>query len=282
MEREPNERIKKRIILGSPKYYKVDKENNEYQLDKNKTEEQFLRLKDHIERHNYEVKVVPGHKDLYDSVYITNSALVINDFAIMARYSKPSRRGEEELLANYLKKELGYRIIYLPKEDGLYFEGQGDCRFSHNNTHLWMAYGAGRTTMKGINAVKKILKEELKDKAPVIHPLRICDRKTFHLDLCLLPLPNNSAIYHSTFSQASEKELRKIFGEKMIKAPTKFFYTCNSVVLDDKTLLTPRLGNDFRSWIYNASKLKVDDVNVSQFQEGNGSVQCMVLNFFII
>jgi N-dimethylarginine dimethylaminohydrolase len=268
---------KKLILLGSPEYYGVE----EGEIDLAKAREQFLRLKAHIEKHDYKVKVVPGQKPWYDSVYITNTALIVNDFAIIARFGKPQRRGEEEITANYLKNTLGLRLRYLPDEEGIYFEGNGDCKFSHNNTHLWIGYGTGRTTLKGVAAVEKILKEELKHLTPIIHPMRIIDRKTFHIDLCLLPLPSGKALYHSTFSPAAKKELEKVFGEKnLIKVPAKYFYACNSVVLDEKNILTPRLGDDFRHWMYNATKMKVDAVNVSQFQEGNGSVQCMVLNVF--
>ena len=77
----------------------------------------------HIESHDITVKVVPGSEKYFDSVYITNSALIINDFAIMANYHKVNRRGEEELLAKYLKNKMGLRLRYLPKEEGVYFEG---------------------------------------------------------------------------------------------------------------------------------------------------------------
>jgi len=278
------------FILGSPEFYNVEEAGGLNELGKKKAEEQFLRLEQHIESHGITVEVVPGDKEHYDSVYITNSALIINDFAIMARYSKPSRRGEEKLLAPYLKNKLGLRLRYLPNEDGLYFEGQGDCKFSHNNTHLWIGYGVGRTTLKGITAVEKILKEELGTNAPAIHPLRINDRVTFHLDLCLLPLPNGRVLYHSTLSKPAIRQLEYAFGEEnLIKVPMKYFYACNSVVLDDKTLLTPRLGGDYRGWMYNAinsksgtSKMKLDEVNVNQFHLGKGSVQCMILNMFQI
>ena len=270
------------VILGSPEFYNTESEMDEQ--SKKKAHEQFLRLEKHIESHGIHVDIVPGNKEYIDSVYITNSALIINDFAIMARYSKVSRRGEEKLLAQYLKNKMKLRLIYLPNEEGLYFEGQGDCKFSHNNTHLWIGYGVGRTTLKGIEAVEKILKEELGEFCPSIHPVRINDRITFHLDLCLLPLPTGRVLYHSTLSSKAVKELEHIFGQRnLIKVPTKYFYACNSVILNKTSLLVPRLGDDFRSWMYHASnKMKLDEVNVNQFHLGNGSVQCMTLNMFNI
>jgi N-dimethylarginine dimethylaminohydrolase len=271
--------MNKIIILGSPDYYKPEKE---YKPEKAK--EQWQRLKTHIESHNITVKVVPASLKQEDSVYITNTALIINDFAIMARFHKPSRRGEEELCATYLKNELGLRIIYLPEEEGLYFEGEGDIRWSHNNKHLWFGYGVGRTTLKGIEAVENILKKELGNVCPAIHKINLGDRKTFHIDLALLPLPNNKVLYYPTLPLSSVKQIESVFGKKnMIKVPIKYFYACNSVILDEKNILVPKLPyNDYRQWMYNATKMKLDEVNVSEFHLGNGSVQCMILNVWYI
>ena len=111
--------MKRTIILGSPEYYKSETK----EVDSGKAYKQWQRLKKHIESHDINVKVVPGSEKYFDSVYITNSALIINDFAIMANYHKVNRRGEEELLAKYLKNKMGLRLRYLPKEEGVYFEG---------------------------------------------------------------------------------------------------------------------------------------------------------------
>jgi N-dimethylarginine dimethylaminohydrolase len=179
---------------------------------------------------------------------------------------------------------MGLRLRYLPKEEGLYFEGTGDCKWSHNFKHLWISYGVGRTTLKGISAVKSIIKEELGEKTPKIHSIRLLDPITFHIDLALLPLPNNRVLYYPTISPSSVKELETVFGAKnMIKVPRKFFYACNSVILHDGTLLVPRLPyDDFRQWMYKATQMKLDEVNLNQFHLGNGSVQCMCLNTFKI
>jgi N-dimethylarginine dimethylaminohydrolase len=267
--------MKQTFLLGSPEFY----EANTQEVNKQLAEKQWQRLKTHIESHNIDVKVVPGSNKEIDSVYITDAAIIVNDFAIIARFHKPSRRGEEEIVADYLKKTFNLRLRYLPKEEGLYFEGGGDTRWSHGGKHVWFGYGGGRSTLKGIEAVAKILKEELGPKCPIVHPLRIEDRKTFHLDLAFLPLPNGRALYYPTLSPAAVKQIESVFGAKnVVKVPSKYFFACNSVWIDEKTLLTPKLPYDnFRDWMYNATNMKLDQVNVSEFQKGNGSIQCMIL-----
>jgi N-dimethylarginine dimethylaminohydrolase len=270
--------MKQTIFLGSPDYYQSDTTT----IDIDKAKEQWQRLKKHIESHDVIVKVIPGSKKEIDSVYITDAALIINDFAILARFHKASRRGEEILVADYLRSHYGLRIRHLPEEEGLYYEGGGDTRWSHNCSHIWFGYGVGRSTLKGIEAVEKILKEELGDKAPTVHTLRIDDRKTFHLDLTFLPLPNGRALYYPTLSQAAIKQIKSVFGEKnVVKVPAKYFFACNSMWLDEKNLIIPKLPyENYRKWMYEATQMKIDEVNVSEFHLGNGSIQCMSLRWW--
>jgi N-dimethylarginine dimethylaminohydrolase len=271
--------MKQTFLLGSPEYYKSETT----EINKLRADKQWNNLKSRIESHNINVKVVPGSKDLFDSVYITDSALIINDFAIMARYHKHSRRGEEKLTAEYLKKHLNIRILYLPEEEGLYYEG-GDTRISHGGKHIWFGYGGGRTTLKGIEAIITILKNELGNVSPIPHKLRIENRKTFHIDLAFLPLDNGRALYYPSLSPAAIQEIHNVFGAKnTVKVPTKYFFACNSVWLDEKTLLVPALPyDDYRQWMYKATQMKIIEVNLSEFHLGNGSVQCMILRMWYI
>jgi N-dimethylarginine dimethylaminohydrolase len=262
-------------LLGNPEYYiSVEKD-----FDKKKADAQWERLKAHIEAHGITVKIPPSDKSLISSLYVRDAALIINDFAIMARYHKEARRGEEKILAEYLKDKMGIRPIFLPDEPGLYYEGGGDTRWSHENHHIWFGYGAGRSTLKGIEAVIRILQKELGLKAPVAHTLRIEDNKTFHLDLAFLPLPNGRALYYPTLSLTAVKQIESVFGrQNVIKVPSKYFFACNSVCIDDKNILIPKLPyKDYRKWMYEATKMKIDEVNINQFHLGKGSLQCLIL-----
>jgi N-dimethylarginine dimethylaminohydrolase len=266
------------ILLGDPTFYSSETS----EVDSQKATEQWHDLEHRITSHGYRVDVVPGRKQLYDNVYITNSALIINDFAIIARFHKASRRGEEELTADYLRNKFGLRLRYLPNEEGLYYEGEGDTRWSHHGKHIWFGYGVGRTTLKGIDAVEQILQEELGMEAPIVHRIKLEDRKTFHIDLALLPLPNGRVLYYPTLSSSSLKEVQDVFGKKnVIRVPFRYFYACNSVWLNHSTILIPKLKVPaFKEWMQEATDMTVDSVDVSQFQLGNGSVQCMILRWW--
>lgn len=273
------------IILGSPYEYKSETGATDYR----RAQSQFRTLKERIESHGVGTRVVPAKRGagLIDFVYISNSALIINDFAILARYSKKSRRGEEGIVGDYLRR-MGLRVVELPHQNGLYFEGAGDCRFSHQNTHLWIGYGTGRSSLKGIHAVRQVLQRELSGDAPVVHPMRIVRPVTFHIDLAMLPLPNGRVLYHrSSFSPEALRELNSVFTDATMRVnvPEKYHFACNSVVVggqrDVYGILVPRLPfPEYEEWMRDATKMTLDVVDVSEFHIGRGSVSCMCLRMF--
>ena len=62
----------------------------------------------------------------------------------------------------------------------------------------------------------------------------------------------------------------------IINVPLKYLYACNSVWLDENTLLIPKLP-DCRQWMYAATKMKIIEVNLNEFHLAGGSASCMVL-----
>lgn len=252
------------VVLASPENYKISYSlnpltNKKSVVDPKKAMEQFQRLKVRIESHHIPVHVIdaktvdPKYPDL---VFVSNSALILrgSKVAILSRYANPERQGEEERVGAYLKHVLGYKVISLPDIKGLYFEGQGDTRWSSPPL------------------VVRIM-------PPTIHTLHIVDKKTYHLDLCFMPLINGRVLFHdSSFSVASRKEIENHFGkDKIINVPMKYMYACNSVQLNEKTLLIPKLGDGCRQWMHEKTGMRIEEVNVGEFHLAGGSVSCMVL-----
>ena len=276
------------VVLVSPETYQISYSinpltNKKSVVDPKKAAEQFKRLKARFENSNIPVHVIDPQKAdpegrYPDLVFVSYSALILkgSKVAIVSRYALPERQGEEDRVGAYLKHVLGYRVLSLPKAEGLYFEGQGDTRWSNGN-HLWISYGTGRTTKKGIEAVRTVI---LAEKAPItVHTLHIVQKKTYHLDLCFLPLQNGRVLLHEgSFSPASRKEIENHFGkDNVIHVPIKYMYACNSVQLNATTLLIPKLGDGCRQWMHEKTGMRIEEVNVGEFQLAGGSVSCMVL-----
>jgi len=284
------------VILASPDHYRLDYAINPLTnktkiINHEKAIEQFNNMKrrlveNGIPVHILDTKIADSTGKFPDFVYVSNSALILRGWptkvAILSRYAFPERRGEEDHVGAYLKHMLGYKVITLPEKEGLFFEGQGDCRWSHDGKHLWLPYGTGRTSKSGIEAVKNAIMTEAAAIGwipPTIHSLSLANKLTYHLDLCFLPLPNGRVLYHAgSFTAAGRKEIANIFGKtNVVDIPMKYMYGCNSVWLDEKHLLVPRLPDGCRQWMYNATKMHIEEVNVDQFHLAGGSVSCMIL-----
>jgi N-dimethylarginine dimethylaminohydrolase len=283
------------VVLASPDFYNVKYAINpltnlKEPLDKERAIKQFEELKKtfikkNIKVHILDAKIADPHGQFPDLVFVSNSALILRGWptkvAILSRYANPERRGEELKVGAYLKDILGYKVISLPEETNLYYEGQGDSRWSHDGKDLWLCYGTGRTTKSGIAAVRDaILKEALEANwmPPTIHSLHIVEPATYHLDLCFLPLPNLKIILHeNSFSTESIKEIKDKFGnDNILNVPLKFMYACNSLWLNNKDLLAPKLASS-KKWAYTGSNMKIHKIDVDSFHLAGGSVSCMVL-----
>lgn len=271
------------VLLVDPAHYRIERSLNQLTdpssiVDPERAAAQHARLRDRYEAAGWRVMVANGAPTHPDAVFVSNAALVVGDLAILSRFAVSDRRGEEEIVGTWLRLA-GYRVIRLPDEDGLYFEGLGDCRWSHGGRHLWIGFGAGRTTRRGAEAVRDLLK-------PLgieVHPLHIQDRRTYHLDLCLCPLPGGGdrALWHAgSFLPAGRAELERVFGRRgaLINVPGDLMFACNGVVLDERTLLVPKIVGG-RAWLraHIGGGCRIEEVNVGEFQLAGGAVSCMSL-----
>lgn len=228
------------------------------------------------------VEVVPAEVGLPDQVFVSNAALLFRGgdgtrTAIVARFAHRERRGESAAIERWLRAA-GWRVVILP--EGATFEGQGDCRWSHGGRVLWIGYGAGRTTLRGVAAVRDALVAAGRDDIRV-HPLALVSGRAYHMDLALCPFgPDGSrALWNSwAFAPAGRAALRFAFGSGLVTIPRKYAWACNSVAIGGRTLLVSREGAEgYRSWLREATGQQIVEVNVSEFQKAGGGVACMVL-----
>lgn len=253
-------------------------------VDKRRAAEQWGRLRERLaEETGQSVSVVPaGGVDLPDQVFVANAAFLFRAgdgtrTAILGRFAHPERAGESAVVGQWLRAG-GWRVVTLP--EGAYFEGQGDCRWSHGGRMLWVGYGAGRTTLRGVAALRAALQEA--GRADIrVHPLALVSGRAYHMDLALCPFGTGGerALWNPwAFAPAGRTALRAAFGGGLVAVPRRYAWACNSVAIGDRTLLVPREGAEgYRSWVRGATGLRIVEVNVSEFQKAGGGVSCMVL-----
>ena len=255
-------------------------------VDRGRAAAQWVRLRERLEElTGQSVGVVPAEVGLPDQVFVSNAALLFRAgdgarTAILARFAHPERAGESAVLGRWLRAG-GWRIVELP--EGAHFEGQGDCRWSHGGHHLWVGYGAGRTSLRGIAALRAALVAAGRTDIRV-HPLALVSGRAYHMDLALCPFGAGleRAMWNPwAFAPAGRTALRAAFGPSpsgLVAVPRKFAWACNSVAIGDRTLLVPREGEEgYRAWIRSVTGMRIVEVNVSEFQKAGGGVSCMVL-----
>jgi N-dimethylarginine dimethylaminohydrolase len=231
--------------------------------------------------------VVPAASGLPDLVFVSNSALLFQDgegrpTALLSRYAHVERQGEVGVVGSWLRRN-GWKTVELP--EGALYEGAGDSRWSHGGRHLWIGYGIGRSTLRGIAAVRAALVAA--GRADIqVHALRLVSGRAYHLDLALCPFgPEREKALWSpwAFAPDARSTLRRFFS--LVGVPRRYAWACNSVALPPEAaggggggLLVPRDPTPgYRAWLREATGLTVVEVNVSEFQKAGGGVSCMVL-----
>jgi N-dimethylarginine dimethylaminohydrolase len=276
-------------ILAAPDFFDVVYRLNDLtgaigSVDRGRAMSQWTRLQERLtELTGQSVGVVPAASGLPDQVFVSNAALLFRAgdgtrTAILARFAHPERAGESAVIGRWLRAGGAWRVIELP--DGTHFEGQGDCRWSHGGRMLWVGYGAGRTSLRGIAALRAALVAAGRSDIRV-HPLALVSGRAYHMDLALCPFGSGleRALWNPwAFAPAGRAALRAAFGPSLVAVPRKFAWACNSVAIGDRTLLVPREGEEgYRAWIRSATGMRIVEVNVSEFQKAGGGVSCMVL-----
>ena len=290
-----SESPRQRVIMADPRYFDVRYSINPLTpwppaepVNRSRATAQWDRLYERLYDAGVSVDIVgPPQRDYPDFVFVKNAAFFITpDTAILARFASTERRGEEAVVGDWLRAR-GVTVHELPRAEGLYFEGGGDTIWSHEGRHMWIAYGAGRTTRAGAEAVRALVRE-LTPRVSV-HLLRTVSPLTYHLDLCFLPVGSRRVlVQRGSFNGAGLAEIERVFGAgRVVRVPPRYLFACNSVVVPSAAatgegrgvIITPKLAAEgYRAWLAARTGLRVVEVNVSEFQKAGGAVACMILS----
>jgi ornithine aminotransferase len=160
------------------------------------------------------VLVKPAAKGWPDLVFTANCAVVLDGKAILARYLKSERAGEE-LHGQRMFEQLRARgeidaICRTP--EGVYFEGAGDAIYDPLRRLMWMGYGqrSGRCAHHTVEQVFGI---------PTLS-LELVDPHYYHLDTAFCLLSGGEILYHAAaFTDEGREQIRALAGDKLIEAP---------------------------------------------------------------
>ncbi len=134
--------------------------------------------------------ICPGVPGLPDMVFTANAAVVLDRRALVARFARPERQGEEQ---HYLAifKECVARCHLDEAEifpENTFQEGAGDAIWDANRQLFWAGHGQ-RSLLRAADELRAFFGKD-------VVPLRLATDRFYHLDTCFCPLSGGEVLFY--------------------------------------------------------------------------------------
>jgi N-dimethylarginine dimethylaminohydrolase len=220
------------------------------------------------------VHVIESARGLADMVFAANQTLPFVDAegrraVVLARMKAPSRRPE---VAHYAKwfRARGDRVLELPAEPDVTFEGAGDALFLPGRRALVAGIGP-RTSEAALRALAPLM-------GMPVAALRLVNERFYHLDTCLAPLtPGRALFVREAFDEAGLALIARLFPDA-IEVPVAEAdspgFACNAHSPDGRRVLIQR-GNAATVAALAERGFEPVELDTSEFVKSGGSVFCL-------
>ena len=168
-------------------------------------------LRDALAQAGAEVHMLPGAPGLPDMVFPANAAVVLDGKALVARFARDERRGEEShFLAGFERlRSRGLLDHVAQYPEGVFQEGAGDAIWDDGRQHFWAGYG--QRTLKASLAVTEDFFG-----VPLV-PLELVSPRFYHLDTCFLALSGGEVLYYPpAFSPEGHDTIAAVAGRENV------------------------------------------------------------------
>jgi N-dimethylarginine dimethylaminohydrolase len=233
-----------------------------HSVDQKKAILQWENLVEALLRLGIKVDVIEQAPDVPDMVFATDQGIVRGDHVLLANFRYQQRQKERRYYREWFRDH-----NFKPKalSNVFAFEG-GDTLFFGD----MLLVGTGFRASVGSC-------EELSEKLDIdVFPLRLVDPNFYHLDMCFLPLDDQTAFcYPPAFSENSYSLLKKLVKNLHVltKAEAEGF-AANSFVSQD-TVVTQTNLPSFKRKLESMGK-RVVEVDVSEFNKAGGGIHCLI------
>jgi len=273
-----------RVLMTTPAHFRVayvinpHMEGNIGAVDRDEARAQWERLRETYGRLGVDVSVIEGQPGLPDMVFCANQTLPYQTpggerGVVMSRMHAPQRKPEVEHFERFFESE-DYEVRRLDADLPGDFEGMGDALWHPGRYLLWGGHGY-RTDLQVYERLSAALG------FPVI-ALRLTDPDFYHLDTCLCPLDEATAlIYPGAFDEDGLALIRHYF-ERVIEAPedeARGLFACNAHTPDGKHVIIQRGCTETVAKLREAGYEPVE-VDTDEFLKSGGSVFCMKMMFW--
>lgn len=273
-----------RVLLTTPDHFRVEYVINPHMaghigdVDPERARRQWEALRDAYARLGVEVTELAGAPDLPDMVFCANQTLPYltpggERGAVLSRMHAPQRKPEVEHYERFFRGE-GYEVHGLDPDLRGDFEGMGDALWHPGRYLLWGGYGY-RTDPQVYDRFAQALG------FPII-ALELTDPDFYHLDTCLCPIDEETALYFpGAFTDEGIEAIRRHF-RRTIEAPedeARGLFACNAHSPDGQHVLIQE-GCETTNGLLRAAGYEPVPLDTSEFLKSGGSVFCMKLMYW--
>ncbi len=273
-----------RVLLTTPEHFRVayvinpHMEGNIGAVDADEAQREWERLREAYRDAGIEVNVLDGAPDLPDMVFCANQSLPYQTpggerGVVISRMHAPQRKAEVEHYADFFAAQ-DYEVKRLDADLPGDFEGMGDALWHPERYLLWGGHGY-RTDPEVYARLSSALG------FPVC-ALRLTDPDFYHLDTCLCPLDEHTAlIYPDAFNDDGLGLIRHYF-TRVLEAPedeARTLFACNAHSPDGEHVIIQRGCTDTIDQLRDAGYTPVE-VETGEFLKSGGSVFCMKVMYW--
>ena len=273
-----------RVLLTTPAYFRVDYVINPHmagnigEVDTDAAAAQWTRLRDTYDQLGVEVETIEGAPDLPDMVFCANQTLPYQTpggerGVVISRMHAPQRQAEPAHYARFFESE-DYEVRTLDTDLGGDFEGMGDAIWHPGRYLLWGGHGY-RTDLDVYERLSSALG------FPVV-ALQLSDPDFYHLDTCLCPLDEATALVYPGAFDDDGLALIKHYFARVIEAPeeeARRLFACNAHSPDGEHVILQRGCTETVAALEDAG-YTVIEVETDEFLKAGGSVFCMKMMYW--
>lgn len=269
------------VLMCPPEWFDVLDVKNPYMkgqqghVDTVQARREWQAIKSAFESIGIEVRTdapLPGCEDM---VFCANPVFAGLDedgrrLCVLSHMRFDSRKKEVIAHAEWFRSN-GYQVIAI-ETPGL-FEGSGDALWHPGRRLIWGGYGF-RTSEAIYEEISDIFRT-------LVVPLELRDDRFYHLDTCLCPLDESTAlVYPGAFSRSGNAAISRIF-EHLIEATEEeaTLMACNATAFLGRYIVIQR-GLDRLTGFLQGAGFEVIEVDTSEFLKSGGSVFCMKTYLF--
>ena len=273
-----------RVLMTSPDHFRVEYVINPHMaghvgdVDPERARRQWDALKEAYERLGVEVTVMAGVPGLPDMVFCANQTLPYQtpggEMGVVASRMHAAQRKPEVAHYERFFESAGYEVHGLDPDLPGDFEGMGDALWHPGRYLLWGGYGY-RTDRQVYERFADTLG------FPVV-ALELTDPDFYHLDTCLCPIDEETALYYpGAFTEEGVAAIKGHF-RRTLEAPeddARERFACNAHSPDGKHVLL-QAGSATTNDLLRAGGYEPVELDTSEFLKSGGSVFCMKLMYW--